>query len=89
MTPEEQLLRMIYLISDLTQLRLQKEPDLGVRDDWRPVTPEGKELFEQLISSENRETLRRWYARFRGVELNPTAARLKASIEKAICESLG
>jgi hypothetical protein len=88
MTEDERLMAICYLLSDLTQLGWEKEPDLGRSGDWRPKTPEGKELFDQLVSPDNRELLRRWYARFRGMDLNPTAANLKASIEQAIGETL-
>ncbi len=64
------------------------EPQLGRRQDWSPATPEGREVFQELVSPHNRRALRKWYQRFTGVELNPSAANIKASLEAAIGEHL-
>lgn len=84
---DEEVQRIFDLMIALDELAWTHEWGLGGDDHWVPKSPEGKAVFDQLIAPENRQALRKWYARANG-ELNPSALNLKLSLERAIQEKL-
>lgn len=88
LTQDETMHKIFELMAELDQLALTHEPDLGKDADWVPTSAEGKVVFARLTAPENRDGLRKWYARFRNSQLNPCASNLKASLERAIEEVL-
>src|SRR2546426_917560 len=70
------------LLSELTQLRWDVEPELGKVPDWLPSSSRGSELFRQLTAPEKRQDLVAWSARLRGMPINATAANVIASVER-------
>jgi hypothetical protein len=86
LTQDEEVQRIFELMDQLDRLAWTHEPDLGKDSDWVPVSPEGRAVFARLTAPENRAGLRKWYARFGGVQLNPCAANVKASLERAMKE---
>ena len=89
-TQDEEVQKIFDLMVTLDELAWTHEWGLGGDDHWVPKSPEGKAVFDQLIAPENRQALRKWYARSRsdGRELNPSALNVKLSLERAIQEKL-
>jgi len=87
-TQDEEVQRIFNLMDGLDQIAFTHERNLGSDDHWVPESPEGKAIFDQLIAPENRQALRKWYARSDGRELNPSALNLKLTLERAIQEKL-
>ncbi len=85
---DEEVRRIFDLMEGLDQIAFTHERNLGADDHWVPESAEGKAIFAQLIAPENRQALRKWYARSDAGGLNPSALNLKLSLERAIQEKL-
>ncbi|MBW3599904.1 MAG: hypothetical protein KY475_21865 [Planctomycetes bacterium] len=65
-----------------------EEPKFFEGDVWRPESKAGRETLALLVADERRDSLRQWYARLRGVPLNPVAERIRRTLETIIGEKL-
>ena len=85
---DEEIQRVFDLMEELDCLHFIKEPKLGENADWVPESLEGKAVFAKLIAPENRQALRKWYARYKGMEPNPSAKNLQSCLERVTQEKL-